>query len=287
MAIMAMPIGRDRPVLWTGTPGARLAESSRSQTPNLATTKPRLMTAILVLIHARNVRSLARNSDALFSSGIVAFIDDFIAPIRRAGKELGQNLRDVASRRLLLGRDARHYLGWIWLVRQCRIIISVVDGIGANRVVQISNATLIHRRQSRVGTRPRCLVRIPKRDRLSGARKNHRVVRGILRHDRQPDGARAHDRGDYEPSIHVLHILSLRLMLTRGHDQRSTDPSPAFHGRSSLAWVWCPLAFLALKADPSEPKRPESRPPLQARCSGSNPSSYCGARWAMRPREEE
>src|ERR1017187_4969174 len=96
MAIMAMPIGRDRPVVWTGTPGARLAESSRSQTPNLATTKPRLMTAMLVLIHAKNVRSLARNSDALFSSGILAFTSDFVPSIRRARKESGQIHLDAA-----------------------------------------------------------------------------------------------------------------------------------------------------------------------------------------------
>jgi hypothetical protein len=85
-----MPIGSDMPVLRIGTCGASRVASSRSQTPNLATTKPRLMTAILVLIHARNVRSLARYSDALFSSGILAFTSDFaLQPDDRVTKWAG------------------------------------------------------------------------------------------------------------------------------------------------------------------------------------------------------
>ena len=40
------------------------------QMRNLAITNPKLMTAILVLIHARNVRSLAKNSVARLSTGM-------------------------------------------------------------------------------------------------------------------------------------------------------------------------------------------------------------------------
>ena len=57
------------PVLRIGVCGVNRVAISRSHTPNLAMTKPRVITAILVLIHARNVRSFARYSVAFLSSG--------------------------------------------------------------------------------------------------------------------------------------------------------------------------------------------------------------------------
>ena len=48
--------------------------------------------------------------------------------------------------RILLDETSRHLDDWIWLVCQCGLIIAVIDGIGTNRVVQVSNATLIGRR---------------------------------------------------------------------------------------------------------------------------------------------
>lgn len=49
--------------------------------------------------------------------------------------------------------------------------------------------------------------------------------------------------------------------------------------RSSPRW--------SFKADPQEPIPAESRLPVQARCSESNPSSCCAATWVMRPRGRE
>src|ERR1035437_10671773 len=69
-----MPIGNDIPVLWTGNCGSSRDASSRSQTPNLATTNPRLMIAMLVRTQARNVRSTARCSVHLRWSGRGVFI---------------------------------------------------------------------------------------------------------------------------------------------------------------------------------------------------------------------
>jgi hypothetical protein len=48
--------------------GANLMANSLNQTLNFATTNPKLMTAMLVRIQARKVRSLARNSVARLSS---------------------------------------------------------------------------------------------------------------------------------------------------------------------------------------------------------------------------
>src|SRR2546421_10309292 len=64
--IIATPIGSEIPPRCTGTCSCRCADNSRNQTLNLANTKPRLMTATLVLIQARKVRSLARYSVAPF-----------------------------------------------------------------------------------------------------------------------------------------------------------------------------------------------------------------------------
>jgi hypothetical protein len=44
---------------------------------------------------------------------------------------------------------------------------------------------------------------------------------------------------------------------------------------------------LSSKSDPQELIRAESRLPVQARCSESNPISCCGATWAMRRRGRE
>src|SRR6266436_6004190 len=70
--IIATPIGSEIPPRCTGTCGCRCADNSRNHTLNLANTKPRLMTATLVLIQAKKVRSLARYSVARFVSSIVA-----------------------------------------------------------------------------------------------------------------------------------------------------------------------------------------------------------------------
>src|SRR6266478_1434870 len=70
--IITTPIGSEIPPRCTGTCGCRCADNSRNHTLNLANTKPRLMTATLVLIQARKVRSLARYSVARFDSSIGA-----------------------------------------------------------------------------------------------------------------------------------------------------------------------------------------------------------------------
>jgi hypothetical protein len=88
-----------------------------------------------------------------------------------------------------------HYLAWIWLVRQGWLIIPVIDGIGANPVVQVHNATLIGRRERCVGG-PEYRVRIPEGDRLVCVRENRRVISGVVGAHGQADGARAHDRAN-------------------------------------------------------------------------------------------
>src|SRR5436309_13101501 len=70
---MATPVGSEIPMRWVCICGSRWIDNSRNQTLNRANTKPRLTTATLVLIQARNVRSLARYSVARFVSSIVAW----------------------------------------------------------------------------------------------------------------------------------------------------------------------------------------------------------------------
>ena len=70
---MLTPIGIEAPVWCAVTPGCNLAANSFSQTLNFATTKPRLMMAMDVLIQARKVRSLARYSVARRSDTGVAW----------------------------------------------------------------------------------------------------------------------------------------------------------------------------------------------------------------------
>jgi hypothetical protein len=98
-----------------------------------------------------------------------------------------------------------HFL--IGVVRQRGIVIPVIDGIGPNLIVQVSDATLVGRRQRRVGAGLRYLVRIPHGGRLRSVRENGREILSFLRADCPPDGAGARDGADYEPNIHVLHIF--------------------------------------------------------------------------------
>ena len=58
-----MPIGNEAEVFCMGVPGFNRSDNSRSQTPNFATTNPKLMIEMLVRIHAKNVRSAARCSE--------------------------------------------------------------------------------------------------------------------------------------------------------------------------------------------------------------------------------
>src|SRR5581483_5367368 len=76
-----MPIGSEAPVRSILPFGFRCSANSRSQTLNFVTTKPRLMTAMLVLTQAKNVRSFARYSVACLSSPILACGDSLCAPV--------------------------------------------------------------------------------------------------------------------------------------------------------------------------------------------------------------
>src|SRR6476646_345029 len=78
-AIIVIPMGTEMLRPWLLGFWLNCSESSRNQTPTFAIRKPRLRTAILVRIHARNVRSEARYSAAVWCAWMGAWCVGFAA----------------------------------------------------------------------------------------------------------------------------------------------------------------------------------------------------------------
>src|ERR1035437_2174682 len=77
---MVTPIGSEAPIRRGGVFGSKRTAISCIHRLNFVTTNPRLMTAMLVLTQAKNVRSLARYSTACLSSLMVA-CGDSLSPV--------------------------------------------------------------------------------------------------------------------------------------------------------------------------------------------------------------